>query len=61
AALSGLRRGDVIIQVDGAGISEAKELQELVDQTRVGQVLQLTVRRGDRTLTINVSTAELQS
>ncbi|MEB3230425.1 MAG: HhoA/HhoB/HtrA family serine endopeptidase [Leptolyngbyaceae bacterium] len=61
AADSGLRRGDVITQVDSAIITEATELQELVDQTRVGQVLRLTVLRGDRTLSLDVSTAELQN
>ena len=61
AASSGLRRGDVVTQVDGKSITEAQDLQDLVDQTEVGQELMLTVRRGDRTLQVAVKTAELQN
>ena len=61
AATSGLRRGDVTVKVDGADISEAEDLQDLVDKTQVGQALDLTVQRGDRTLNIEVKTAELDN
>jgi S1-C subfamily serine protease len=60
AASAGLRRGDVITQVDGQPITTAEELQNRVEQTRVGQSLRLTVRRGDRTQQISVTTAQLQ-
>ncbi|NET11085.1 MAG: PDZ domain-containing protein [Symploca sp. SIO2B6] len=60
AATSGLRRGDVVTNVDGTPITKAQDLQNLVDQTEVGQTLTLTVRRGDRTLVIEVETANLQ-
>ncbi|MEM9213933.1 MAG: HhoA/HhoB/HtrA family serine endopeptidase [Cyanobacteria bacterium P01_F01_bin.150] len=60
AASSGLRRGDVIMKVDGQSIVEAEELQDLVDKTDVGQALDLTIRRGNSTLNIKVETAELQ-
>lgn len=60
AAASGLRRGDVIVKVDGEPINAAGDLQDLVDKTNVGQALDLTIRRGNRTLNIEVKTAELQ-
>lgn len=59
AAASGLRRGDVIVRVDGQPVTEAQQLQSLVDQTEVGQTLELEVKRGDRTLQISVQTTEL--
>ncbi len=56
AASSGLRRGDVIIAVDGQEMMEPSQLQSLVDQSDVGQVLEMTVNRGDRTLQISIQT-----
>lgn len=61
AAASGLRRGDVITAVDEEPISEASQLQSLVDRTTIGQTLELTVNRGDRTIQISVQTDELQT
>ena len=61
AATSGLRRGDVITAVDGELISEASQLQSLVDRTTIGQTLELTVNRGDRTMQLSVQTDELQT
>ena len=60
AAGSGLRRGDVITQVDGQRISSAEQLQRLVDDSRVGQTLRIQVRRGRETTTVNVRTGNLQ-
>jgi S1-C subfamily serine protease len=61
AASAGLRRGDVIVDANGQAITSSEQLQNLVDRTGVGQTLQLTVKRGDRTQQISVRTAELQS
>ncbi|OLP17389.1 serine protease [Leptolyngbya sp. 'hensonii'] len=60
AASAGLRRGDVITQVDGKSILKADQLQTLVESTRVGQTLQVTVQRSDRVQQITVKTGELQ-
>ncbi|HEY9623309.1 MAG TPA: HhoA/HhoB/HtrA family serine endopeptidase [Crinalium sp.] len=60
AAQAGIRRGDVITQIDGRAITTADQLQALVDNTQLGQSLRVTVRRGDRTQQISVRTAELQ-
>ena len=60
AAESGLRRGDVIVKVDDQPIASADTLQAQVDDSRVGQTLKLTVKRGNQTQQIRVGTAELQ-
>jgi len=59
AAVAGLRRGDVIVQIDRQQISTAQELQMLVDNSRVGQELQIQVQRGDKSQKIAVRTAQL--
>jgi Do/DeqQ family serine protease len=61
AAQAGLRRGDVITQIDGRAVDTADQLQSLVDNAQLGQSLRVTVRRGDRTQQISVRTAELQN
>jgi Do/DeqQ family serine protease len=61
AASAGIRRGDVILQVDGKAITSAEQLQNLVEDSRLGQVLQLKVQRGNQTQQLSVRTAELQN
>lgn len=61
AALSGLHRGDVITEIDGQPIPNAITLQNIVEGSRVGQVLQLGVLRGNQTQKIPIRTAQLQS
>ncbi|QQE64933.1 serine protease [Leptolyngbya sp. BL0902] len=60
AAEAGLRRGDVILEVDGDTIRSADALQLKVENTSIGDTLQLKVQRGERPLTLTVTTAELQ-
>lgn len=60
AAASGLRRGDVITDIDGKPITTASELQNMVESSRVGQSLKLTVVRGNQNQQIQVRTAQLQ-
>lgn len=61
AASSGLRRGDVIVSVDGQAVTSAADLQTQVDASEVGQNLQLQVRRGEQSVRISVRTANLES
>jgi S1-C subfamily serine protease len=61
AAQSGLRRGDVIVEIDGQAVTNATTLQNMVENSRVGQPLKLTVQRGDQTQEIAIRTAQLQS
>ncbi|HHP7245520.1 MAG TPA: HhoA/HhoB/HtrA family serine endopeptidase [Elainellaceae cyanobacterium] len=61
AAASGLRRGDVITQINGQSLTSAQELQNFVENSGVGQRLRVTIRRGDRTQQLSVQTAQLPS
>jgi Do/DeqQ family serine protease len=60
AAKAGLRRGDVITQVDAQPITTAEQLQTIVENSRLGQTLQVKVQRGDITKQLPIKTAELQ-
>lgn len=61
AASSGLRRGDVVTAIDGQSVTSADQLQRIVENSNVGQVLQMKVRRGNQTNTISVRTGEMPS
>lgn len=60
AATAGIRRGDVIVEIDGQAITTAEQLQAFVENSNVDQVLKVQVRRGNRTQIIAVRTAQLQ-
>jgi S1-C subfamily serine protease len=60
AAKAGLRRGDVITQIDGQAITTAEQLQTIVENSRLGETLQVKVLRGDITKQLPVQTAELK-
>lgn len=60
AAEAGLRRGDVVVEIDGQAIASADRLQRLVEKSRIDQPLKLTVRRGDRSQQIAVRPGELR-
>lgn len=61
SAAAGLRRGDVIVQIEDQSVTTAEQLQNLVENTRVGQVLQIKVQRGNQTQQLAVRTAELEN
>jgi S1-C subfamily serine protease len=61
ATIAGLRRGDVITAIDGQAVITADQLQGLVDKSKLGQPLRVTVRRGSGTQQVSVRTAELQA
>lgn len=60
AAAAGLRRGDVITQIDGQSVTKAEQLQAIVENSRLGQPLQVKVLRGDQSKQLTVRTAELE-
>ncbi len=60
AAKGGLRRGDVITEIDGKKITTAEELQNIVQESEIGKPLKITVKRGSETQTFSVSPGELQ-
>jgi S1-C subfamily serine protease len=61
AAAAGMRLGDVIVQIDGEAIATAEELQNVVENSSLGQTLQVKVLRGNQTQLFSVRTAELQN
>ncbi|MFM5887587.1 MAG: HhoA/HhoB/HtrA family serine endopeptidase [Dolichospermum sp.] len=60
AAIAGIRRGDVIVQIDNKAITSAEQLQSIVEDSTLGQALQVKVQRGNQTQIISVRTAELK-
>jgi S1-C subfamily serine protease len=60
AAEAGLRRGDVITDIDGQTIITAEDLQRTVERSSVGQSLRLRVIRNGNTQTITVRPGDLQ-
>lgn len=61
AEQSGLRRGDVITEINGQAISSASQLQQTVEKSQVGTSLKLKIYRGQQTQQIDVVTGELGS
>jgi S1-C subfamily serine protease len=61
AAAAGMRRGDVILQIDGKSVTTAEQLQNLVENSRLGQTLQIKVQRGNQSVLLPVKTGELQN
>lgn len=51
AECAGLRQGDVIFDTDGTAIERAEQLQDLVENSRIGQALRVKVRHNGRTQT----------
>ncbi|QYX33431.1 HhoA/HhoB/HtrA family serine endopeptidase [Sphaerospermopsis torques-reginae] len=60
AAAAGIRRGDVILQIDIQPITTADQLQRVVEDSRLGEALQVKVQRGNQIQVLSVRTAELQ-
>ena len=60
AAEAGLRRGDVVLEIDGQPVISADTLQRQVENSAIGQTLRLKVKRGDQTEQLAITTAELQ-
>jgi S1-C subfamily serine protease len=60
AATAGIRRGDVIVQIDNKPITTAEQLQSVVEDSTLGQALQVKIQRGNQTQILSVRTAELK-
>ena len=59
AQKAGIRRGDVITEVDNKSISNAGKLQQLVEDTGVDRDLNFSIIRNDRQVNINVRTEQM--
>lgn len=61
AAKAGLRRGDIITQIDSRPVKTAEQLQDLVERSRIGQTLQVKIQRGEQIQQIAIRAGELQN
>lgn len=59
AARAGLQPGDVVIEVDGQTVTEAVDVQQLVEASAIGEDLSLQIRRNGQLQTIAVQPAAL--
>jgi serine protease Do len=57
---AGIRAEDVIVEVDGKSVLEARQVQELIGSHKVGESVALKVKRRDRFLTLEIKTVEYQ-
>ena len=60
AEKAGIRRGDVIVSVDEKQITDAAQLQSLVENSNINQNLQFKVQRGDRLIQLSVKPTQLE-
>jgi S1-C subfamily serine protease len=54
AAQAGLRRGDIIIKINGQPVSASSDVQQQVEESRVGEVLKVEVNRGGKSEVVEV-------
>lgn len=55
AAEAGIARGDILLAIDGDKVNTAPELKKVILMRDPGDALELTVKRGDEELTLNVT------
>jgi S1-C subfamily serine protease len=60
AERAGLRPTDTILSVDGSPTQDAGDLQRIMGAESVGQILHLSVLRGDRVIDVEVVPSELE-
>ena len=58
---AGLKTGDIVLQFAGRSVTGPRELQGLVEQTKIGNTAPLVILRDGKQMTLNVTTAELPS
>ncbi|GBF82921.1 HhoA/HhoB/HtrA family serine endopeptidase [Aphanothece sacrum] len=61
AAKAGIRRGDVIVTVNNKPVKDGSDLQSMVENVGINGQLKLKLYRGDRSLELTVTTAQLES
>jgi len=55
AANAGLQAGDIITAIDSQELNQNTSLTSIVDRDQVGQVVDLTVKRGSKTIDVKVT------
>ncbi len=58
AKLAGLRPADILLSINGASINEMRGLDELIEQYRPGDVVQVLIDRAGETQTVEVKLGE---
>ena len=61
AASAGMRRGDVILEVNGDAIRDAGQLQDVMESSRVSQRLQVRISRDGKDRVVTVMPKDLDS
>lgn len=61
AEKAGLRSGDVIHQVNGQEVTNANQIQKIVESSQVGSDLQVSFKRDGQDMTLNIKTESLPS
>lgn len=61
AERAGIRRGDVVLEVERQRVTSGEELQKIVEKSGVGSNLRFKLQRGDRVLDITVQTEQLRN
>ena len=59
AARAGLRADDVIIEIDGEPVTEAKQVQTLISARKVGETVAVKVQRNGKASVFQIKTVEL--
>lgn len=59
AAVAGLRRGDVVLRVDGAPVASTSDVQRLMVEGAIGRSLEITVWRGGALVDVLLEPREL--
>ena len=59
AQRAGIRRGDVITKIDNRKVTDANQLQSLVEKSGINQNLRFQIQRGEQTIDLTVKTAQL--
>jgi serine protease Do len=59
AAAAGLRRGDLLLELDGEPVTDASDLQRLMVHERIGRTVPAIVLRDGRQRTIELVLDEL--
>ncbi|MGD2183587.1 HhoA/HhoB/HtrA family serine endopeptidase [Lusitaniella coriacea] len=61
AERAGIRRGDVVTEVERQRVTSGEELQKIVENSGVGNNLRFKLQRGDRAMEITVQTEQLRN
>jgi S1-C subfamily serine protease len=61
AQAAGIRQGDVVVVVNQQKITDASQLQDLVESSGIGKRLKFEIIRDNRTLELEVTTAQMEN